>query len=75
MLQHDRMSVRIRAIPMETTLRRYLLFTFYDYYPCGGWGDFDGSFNSVEEAKEFAKSKNHHIDNIEIIDIVTGEEV
>jgi hypothetical protein len=31
-------------------MKRYLLFAARDYYPDGGWRDFKGDFNSVEEA-------------------------
>lgn len=31
-------------------MKRYLLFLFDDYYPQGGWGDFQGDFDSVEAA-------------------------
>jgi len=33
-------------------MRRYLLFAGDQYYPAGGWHDFQGSFDSVAEAKE-----------------------
>lgn len=33
-------------------MKRYLLFVGIDYYPCGGWGDFEGSFHTIEEARE-----------------------
>lgn len=27
--------------------KRYLVFAGYDYYPEGGWGDFQGSFDTT----------------------------
>jgi len=32
-------------------VKRYLLFSGTDYYPSGGWNDFDDSFDSAEAAK------------------------
>jgi hypothetical protein len=31
-------------------MKRYLLFTFGNYYPCGGFEDYKDSFNTIEEA-------------------------
>ena len=31
-------------------MKRYALFTGDDYYPRGGWDDFKGSFDTVEDA-------------------------
>ena len=35
-------------------MKRFLLFSGMVYYPSGGWGDFDDSFDSLEEAKTAA---------------------
>lgn len=51
-------------------MKRYLLFCFDTYYPGGGWGDFCGSFDSIEEAME-----HYSKDQQQIIDIVTQEDV
>jgi hypothetical protein len=32
-------------------VKRYVVFAYSNYYPAGGWGDFEGAFASVEEAK------------------------
>ena len=32
------------------SLKRFLLFAGDTYYPCGGWHDFIGSYDSYEEA-------------------------
>lgn len=46
-------------------MRQYLVFIYESYYPEGGWNDFCGDFDTVEEAKQFvqqqARGKNHHI--------------
>jgi hypothetical protein len=35
-------------------MERYLLFAYDDYYPNGGWNDFQGSFDSVQDALDSA---------------------
>lgn len=30
---------------------RYALFSGDDYYPCGGWDDFQGTFGTLEQAQ------------------------
>ena len=32
-------------------IKRWLLFTYSCYYPCGGWCDFNDSFETKEEAE------------------------
>lgn len=39
-------------------MKRYLLFAGDCYYPCGGWSDFRGSFDNLDEARELAM-KDH----------------
>lgn len=34
-------------------MKRYLLFTFSNYYPCGGFEDYIDSFNTIEDAYEY----------------------
>ncbi len=38
-------------------MNRYLLFLFEAYYPGGGWHDFEGSFDTVKEAKLVTENK------------------
>ncbi len=33
-------------------LKRYLVFSFDQYYPGGGWNDFVGSYDTPTEAQE-----------------------
>lgn len=56
-------------------MKRYLVFSFGDYYPAGGWGDFSKDFNNLKEASEHARSLLRSTDNAEVIDTETGEEV
>jgi hypothetical protein len=48
-------------------VKRYLLFCVECYYPSGGWQDFVGLFDSLEEAKE------HLSWDQRIVDSQTGE--
>ncbi|NET97629.1 hypothetical protein [Okeania sp. SIO1H2] len=45
-------------------MERYLLFMDNEYYPLGGWDDFQGGFATIEEAKNYKASEpkdNGHI--------------
>jgi hypothetical protein len=35
-------------------MKRYLVFAYDQYYPAGGWGDFQAAFDSLDEAKSCA---------------------
>lgn len=35
---------------------KYLVFYGYDFYPGGGWKDYQGCFNSFKEAEDKIKS-------------------
>lgn len=37
-------------------MKKFLLFGYDAYYPSGGWNDFEGSFDTIDEAKENAAS-------------------
>lgn len=54
-------------------MKRYLVFVGYDYYPAGGWYDFEGSFDSIEEAK--AKILSLEGDWYQVIDSENEQEV
>lgn len=54
-------------------MKRYALFTFSEYYPAGGWEDFKGSFDSIEEAR--TEGKRLDSDHMQIVDLEKGEEV
>lgn len=45
------------------------------YYPCGGWEDFAGAFDSLDEAREKAKVERWGYDWSQIVDTETMEEV
>jgi hypothetical protein len=49
-------------------MKRYAVFTFENYYPGGGWNDFQGAYDSVEEADAVRGVT-------QIVDLETGEVV
>lgn len=48
-------------------IKRWAVFAGENYYPCGGMGDFQASFDTQEEAETFSKGLNR--DWIEIEDM------
>jgi hypothetical protein len=57
---------------MLTSLKNFLLFAGDVYYPSGGWDDFQGSFDTVDEAKAYLKAQNHNHDWWQIVNLSTG---
>jgi hypothetical protein len=53
--------------------KKYILFQYDQYYPSGGLGDIRGSFDTLEEAKEYAVKHRH--DYNDVVDRDTWEEV
>lgn len=52
-------------------MKRFIAFSYEDYYPAGGLGDMVGDFDTIEEIIELAnKSK---FENLDILDLQTGE--
>lgn len=58
-------------------MKRYLLFAGSNYYPSGGWDDFEGSFDSAAEALAAVPSirVRREPDWFHVIDSQTGERV
>lgn len=54
-------------------MKRYALFTFETYYPLGGWNDFKGTFDTVEEAVTAANQRRREL--YQIVDLTTGKVV
>jgi hypothetical protein len=54
-------------------MKRFLLFTGMGYYPRGGWSDFVGVFDSLEEAKNRGRQTND--DWYQVVDTETMKEV
>lgn len=57
--------------------KRYLIFTFSDYYPSGGLSDVAASFDTIEEAKKAITDSSIHIslDSCYVWDRITGETI
>jgi hypothetical protein len=54
-------------------MKRYLLFTYQIYYPSGGWNDFKGSFDDIEEARGVWTNDPYRDDRCQVIDRDTGQ--
>jgi len=52
-------------------MKRYLLFEGFYYYPSGGWGDFVGDFDTIEEARDGFKLSSDGW--YEIVDLEIGK--
>ena len=59
---------------MSENNKEIMLFSGNNYYPCGGWEDFKGYFDSVESAIKFLKESEpehgmwcHLVENNKII--------
>lgn len=55
--------------------QRYMLFYGDTYYPGGGINDHRGSFETIDEAKEFVKNLKWPADWAHIWDIVEKEKI
>lgn len=51
--------------------KRFLLFTYYQYYPSGGENDVAGSFDTLEAAKDAAHEgvNGYRYDHAEVLDL------
>lgn len=56
--------------------KRYLLFYGDAYYPAGGWGDFRGAFDTIEEAHAaYMKAPGWKPDWWHVVDLETLKEI
>lgn len=51
-------------------MKRFGLFQFNNYYPCGGWDDFKGAYDTEKEARQAIQP---FYGNTQIVDFHTGE--
>lgn len=49
-------------------MKRYLLFKGAEFYPSGGWDDFEGDYETIQEAKD----NTQDCDWWQIVDTQTG---
>ena len=54
-------------------MKRYLVFAFDDYYPCGGWEDFIKDFDNDYAALQCALGSKEP--NRQIIDLTNGRDI
>ena len=66
-------SLSVPFVYKEEEPQQYLLFTYEDYYPQGGWNDFSGFFPSFETAKKYAEKLSEDWDMGGGADIVERE--
>jgi hypothetical protein len=58
---------------MVNDIKRYAAFSGSNYYPDGGWDDFVGTYDTLEEAR-MAQRPNDN-DWQHVVDLETGEKV
>jgi hypothetical protein len=51
-------------------MKKYLLFCFYINYPGGGWNDYVGQYETIEEAMKNIQAEFYHIVDIETMKII-----
>jgi hypothetical protein len=56
-------------------MKRFLVFAGDFYYPSGGWGDFQGDFDSIDEAKDKLLKIHKDWEWSQVIDSETKKEV
>lgn len=55
-------------------MKRYLIFRFDDYYPCGGMHDLVGQYDTLDEVRENCPIYESYC-SIEVWDIQTGKDI
>lgn len=56
-------------------IKRYVVFAGEHYYPSGGWGDYRGSFDTLEEAQALIGTLGPSTyDWAHVVDLETGYE-
>lgn len=48
---------------------RYLVFAGEDFYPSGGWSDFRGAFDTLEEAMASAQELKRTVGWVEVVSL------
>lgn len=61
----------------DKKMKRFLVFGYDRYYPSGGWNDFKDSFDTKDEAQEYAQSLKDQkvVDFSHVVDTITGDTV
>lgn len=58
---------------MSIMTKRYALFAGMRYYPGGGWEDFKGMFETVEDAQAFSRDSLNQIDEEGLLEYDWGQ--
>jgi len=56
-------------------MKRFLIFAFAYYYPSGGWGDFYGDTETLEEAKLAVDGMTDASGGAHVVDTETWKKV
>ena len=65
----------IRDIQERKVVKRYGVFCYEGYYPCGGIEDYKDSFDTIEEARQFILGREHRNEYEDIVDLWRMESV
>lgn len=52
-------------------MKQYLLFSCDEYYPAGGWDDFQGTFDTTQLAFDFIARRQERFSHDHIVDTVS----
>ena len=55
-------------------MKKFMLFGYDAYYPSGGWGDFMGDFDNVEDARAHIDKQKCRRDDYDLINTETKED-
>ena len=55
-------------------MKRFMLFGHDSYYPSGGWNDFEGDFDTIEEAQAHIDGQKCKRDAYDLINSETKED-
>lgn len=56
-------------------MKRYLVFAYPDYYPCGGMGDFLQDFANKQDAINLAQAQEQEGLNAQVYDTVQKKHI
>ena len=61
----------------DRQMKRYLVFAYDQFYPSGGWNDFVGAFDTLEEAESkgretLADNEAYDIVDLEKLEMISG---
>ena len=69
------MLIIMEILDNNKIMKKYMLFEGLHYYPSGGFGDFKGTFDTIEEAISFIAPNEHDIYWSHIVETESGQKV